>query len=144
MTLRALLDVNVLLALFDTRHMAHDRCKAWWSENERHGSATCPITQHGFLRIISQSSYFGSIGLTEAIRALRQWAASSQHEFWPDDLTILDPALIDHTRILGHKQITDVYLLALAVKHGGRFVTLDRRVTLAAVRGAGAEHLVVV
>ena len=144
MALRALLDVNVLLALCDAGHMAHDRCQVWWRDNETLGSATCPITQHGFLRIISQSSYVGSVPLAQALQALSLWTASVSHEFWPDDLTILDPTLFDHTRLLGHKQITDVYLLALAVKHGGRFVTLDRRVTLSAVRGAGAEHLVVV
>jgi predicted nucleic acid-binding protein len=51
---------------------------------------------------------------------------------------------IDHSRLLGQSQVTDVYLLALAVKNGGRVVTLDRRVTLGAVRGARSEHLVVV
>jgi uncharacterized protein len=144
MTVRALLDVNVLLSLFDAGHMAHERSRAWWRSNEIHGWASCPITQHGFLRLMSQPAYVGSVGLAEALRGLRSWTSSPTHEFWPDDLTILDPALFDHARVLGHKQITDIYLLALAVKRGGRFVTLDRKITLGAVRNAGAEHLVVV
>ena len=52
--------------------------------------------------------------------------------------------MFDHSRILGPNQITDVYLLALAVKNGGRLVTFDRGVPLKAVRNAQARHLVVV
>lgn len=66
------------------------------------------------------------------------------HEFWPDDISLRDAEQIDHSRLLGPRQITDIYLLALAVQHGGRFVTLDTSVSLAAVRGARAEQLVVV
>ena len=65
------------------------------------------------------------------------------HEFWSDSLSIADPAVFDHRRILGPDQITDVYLLGLAVKHGGRLVTFDRGIPIAAVRGAEARHLVV-
>ena len=75
---------------------------------------------------------------------LRGWTSQPEHEFWPDDLSILDSARIDHSRLLSHRHITDVYLLALAVKHGGRFVTLDRGVPVSAVKGATAAHCVVV
>ena len=67
----------------------------------------------------------------------------TDHEFWPDDTSITDQALLDHGRILGPGQITDVYLLALAVKHGGRLVTFDRGLPLKAVRGAERRHMVV-
>jgi predicted nucleic acid-binding protein len=66
------------------------------------------------------------------------------HKFWPDDLSLLDGAVIDHGRIFGPRQITDVYLLALAVRHGGRLVTMDRGIASHAVRGAGPEHLAVI
>jgi predicted nucleic acid-binding protein len=68
----------------------------------------------------------------------------ADHAFWPDDISLLDEQIIDRTRILGPKQLTDIYLLALAVKHGGRLVTFDRTIPLAAVRGAQAHHLVAI
>ena len=144
MTLRALLDVSVLLAIIDAEHDFHSNGRDWWQRNREHGWASCPLTQNGFLRVIFQSAYARPMPLLEAVRTLQASTAGPLHQFWPDDLTLLDTGAIDYSRLLGHKQITDVYLLALAVKHGGRFVTLDRRVTLGAVRGAGPEHLVAV
>ncbi len=141
--MRALLDVNVLLALFDDEHVSHDRCREWWHGHERHGWASCPLTQNGLLRIVSQPRYERPALLAVAIRTMTAWAVPPQHEFWPDDVSILDPGLIDHSRLLGPRQLTDVYLLALAVRHGGRLVTLDRGIPLAVVRGARAGHCVV-
>jgi len=142
--MRALLDVSVLLAVIDAEHQFHPKCRDWWSRNKAHGWASCPLTQNGFVRVISQSSYARPAPLLEAMRTLRASIAVALHEFWLDDLSILDSDLIDHSRLLSHRHITDVYLLALAVKHGGRFVTLDRGVPVSAVRGAGTEHCVVV
>jgi predicted nucleic acid-binding protein len=67
--------------------------------------------------------------------------ATPHHEFWPDDVSLLDPRVADATRIHGPRQITDLYLLALAVRHDARFVTFDGAVALAAVRGAKSRHL---
>lgn len=64
------------------------------------------------------------------------------HDFWADELSLLDPAIFDATRLHGSKQITDVYLLALAVQHQGRLVTFDGRIPLEAVQKAGAKNLV--
>ena len=66
-----------------------------------------------------------------------------KHEFWPDDLSLIDGSHIDRRHVLGPKQLTDIYLLALAVKNGGRLVTFDRSIALAAVRRATPDHLVV-
>lgn len=144
MAMRALLDVNVLLALFDTEHIFHRSARSWWLANRDHGWSSCPLTQNGYLRIVSQKSYTTPARLTDALKQLQSWAVPPEHEFWPDDVSILDAEMIDHTRLLGPRQITDIYLLAVAVKHGGRLVTLDTSVSLAAVKGARAEHLVVV
>ncbi len=65
------------------------------------------------------------------------------HEFWPDEVTLLDPDVVDRTRIHGPRQLTDIYLLALAVAHDGRLVTFDTGVPLAAVRDARADNLLV-
>ena len=80
--------------------------------------------------------------LAEAISALRTGLEQPDHEFWPDDISITDAIVFDHAYILGPNQITDVYLLGLAVKNGGRLVTFDRGLPLKAVRGAEARHLV--
>ena len=139
--MRALLDVNMLLALFDKGHTFHAKAQAWWLANQQHGWASCPLSQNGFLRISTQKSYPRPIRLPDAMGLLRAWAVPPQHEFWPDDLSLLDPQTIEPTRLLGSKQITDIYLLALAVRHGGRLVTLDRGISPATVHGASPEHL---
>ena len=142
--MRALFDVNMLLVLFDQAHELRPRALAWWLQNEQHGWASCPITQNGFVRIISQPTYVRPKGLLEAVALLADHAGGPGHEFWCKDVSFLDRGVIDHTLVLGHRQITDVYLLALAVAHGGRLVTFDRKVPLRAVKGATAEHCVVV
>lgn len=140
--MRALLDVNMLLVLFDRGHPLHFKARSWWSTNSDPGWASCPLSQNGFLRISSQKSYPRPIPLADSIRLLRGWAVPPRHEFWPDDVSLIDQSVIDHGRVLSAKQLTDIYLLALAVKHGGRLVTLDRGIPLAAVRGAEPAHLV--
>jgi toxin-antitoxin system PIN domain toxin len=139
---RALFDVNALLALFDEAHPFHRPARAWWHNGQASGWATCPLTQNGFVRIMSQPRYLQRRSPVEALTALRRGFDQPDHEFWPDDLSIADPALFDHSRILGPNQITDVYLLGLAVKNGGRLVTFDAGVPTAAVRGATKAHFV--
>ena len=92
---------------------------------------------------MSQPRYLQARSSPEAIGALCTGLDQSDHEFWPDDISITDEALFDHSPILGPNQITDVYLLGLAVKNGGRLVTFDRGLPLKAVRGAEARHLIV-
>ncbi len=143
--MRALLDVSMLLALSDVRHVHHQRAQSWRrSQMDESGWASCPITQNGFVRISAQRSYSNPKPLPEALRLLQNLVARSDHAFWPDDVSILDAGMIDYTRLLSPKMITDVYLLALAVKHGGRLVTLDSGISVKAVRGAEDGQLVVV
>jgi toxin-antitoxin system PIN domain toxin len=142
--MRALFDVNMLLALFDAEHLHHTRAFAWWTANRESGWASCPLTQNGFLRVISGSGYTRPRGLADAMALLRGQIAQPGHEFWRDEVSIADPNIFDHSRILGPNQITDAYLLALAVKNGGRFATLDRGVPVRAVNGAEARHLAVI
>lgn len=140
--MRALLDVNVLLALFDPKHVHHSRARQWWHGETRHGWASCPITENGFLRIATQKAYSNPVPLPDALVLLRRWAVPPLHEFWPDDVSLLDDRTIDTGRVLGPRQITDICLLALAVRRGGRLVTFDRGISIAAVHGAEARHLV--
>lgn len=141
--MRALLDINLLLALLDADHVDHLTARAWLSSEIRHGWSSCALTQNGFVRVIGQPRYPGSIPAGEAIERLQRATRTEYHDFWPSDVSLLDERIFDPTRIHGPRQVTDAYLLALAVSNGGRFVTFDRAVPLDAVRGADASHLVV-
>jgi toxin-antitoxin system PIN domain toxin len=142
--MRALLDINMLLALFDRGHLFHSRALGWWSRNKADGWANCPLTENGYLRVVPQASYPRPAKLADAAVQLRAWAVPPLHAFWPDDVSILDGALIDHSRLLSPKRISDVYLLAIVVNHGGRLVTLDTGISVEAVKGARREQLVVI
>jgi toxin-antitoxin system PIN domain toxin len=141
---RALFDVNMLVALSDPEHVHHGRAFAWWSEHREEGWASCPLTQNGFVRVISAPGYARPRSFADAMAQLGGQVALPSHVFWPDDVSLVDPAVFDHSRLLGPSQITDVYLLALAVKNGGRLATLDHGIALRAVRGAEPKHLVVI
>lgn len=141
--MRALLDVNMLLALLDADHVDHWRAHAFLDEEISQGWASCPITQNGFVRVITQPRYPSPVSSSLAIERLRRACATDHHSFWPCDLSLLDPSVVDASRLHGHRQITDAYLLALAVGHSGRFVTFDRSVPLDAVAGSTPGHLVV-
>lgn len=141
--MRTLLDINVLIALFDPGHTHHRLARRWWHENHAEGWASCPLTQNGFLRIVTQRAYPRSLAFPDALRALRSLVDLPSHQFWPNDISTLDTAVFDHARMLMPSQITDVYLLALAVRNRGRFATFDRGVPSTAVRGASAAQLAV-
>lgn len=140
---RALLDVNVLIAMFDAEHVSHAAAHRWSSHQVEHRWATCALTENAFVRIVSQPAYEHPISIARAFEVLRRNMAAVDHELWPCDVSVLDPAVIDSTRLHGHRQVADAYLLALAVRHDGRFVTFDRSVPLSAVHAAEERHLVV-
>jgi toxin-antitoxin system PIN domain toxin len=134
----------VLLALLDSDHIDHARAHRWLDREVAAGWASCPITENGFARIVSQPRYPSPISPTQAIELLAEATAHGNHEFWPCDVTVLDARTIDSSRLHGPRQLTDAYLLALAVSHRGRFATFDRSVSAAAVHGATDAHLAVI
>jgi toxin-antitoxin system PIN domain toxin len=140
-----LLDVNVLVALFDPEHVHHEAAHRWFGAARPEGWATCPLTENGFVRVVSNPAYPGRrTTVADALARLRRFAAVGDHAHWPDDVSILRPGDVDAARLAGHREITDAYLLALAVRHGGALVTFDRSVRTDAVPGFEARHLVVV
>lgn len=139
--MRALLDVNVLLALFDQDHADHRMAQAFANAELGDGWATCPLTQNGFVRIISQPRYPSPVSSADALARLAGATSDESHAFWPDDVSLTDPGVLDRSALLGPRQVTDAYLLALAVRHGGRLVTFDMSVPIRAVVGATAEHI---
>jgi toxin-antitoxin system PIN domain toxin len=130
-----LLDVNVLIALIDPGHVAHDDAHAWFASTGAAAWATCPITENGVIRIIGNPRYPNSPGspavVAEIVAKLRKLPG---HEFWPDDISLVGEADVDHTKILTSPQVTDTYLLALSKAHGGRLASFDRRLSTAAVK----------
>ena len=137
----ALLDVNVLVALFDPDHVHHDVAHDWFADNRSSGWATCPLTENGFLRTagsVARSEFVGVPALVEHLRAFR---TSGHHHFWPDDLSLVDDRIFHASFARGHQQLTDVYLLGLAIKRRGRLVTFDQRIPLEAVKGARRDML---
>jgi len=124
-----LLDVNFLVALFDPRHVNHDTAHHWFGSRFSSDWATCSITEAGCMRVLSNPAY-PTVSTTpiEVLRRLDQFCASGGHCFWPDDLslrTALEGELWD--RLLGHQQLTDFHLAALAARWDGRLVTFDGR-----------------
>jgi len=138
---RALLDINVLLALLDSDHVDHERASAWLDQEIGGGWASCAITENGFVRILSQPRYPSPVSPSEAIDLLSRACDSPHHAYWTCDVSVLDPQIVDRSRLHGPRQVTDAYLLALALAHDGRFVTFDRSLPRSAVLGATEDHL---
>jgi toxin-antitoxin system PIN domain toxin len=139
---RALLDVNVLIALLDADHLHHSRAAAWLAENIAAGWASCAITQNGCVRIMSQPGYPNALATARVAERLRDATATGHHLFVPGELSLLDPAHFDTEQLLGHRQVTDAWLLGLAAAHGMRLVTFDANILLRVVPGARSEHVV--
>ncbi len=139
---RLLLDVNVWVALFDDAHVASARANAL-IETPGIRIATCPLVENGVIRVLNLPSYGrrGALGIMAVRQQLLNACASLDHEFWPDDVSLRDDSAVDFTRVHGHNQITDLYLLALAVKHEGSLITFDQNIPLQAVHGATTAHL---
>ena len=140
---RYLLDVNVLIALLDPLHTQHEMAHRWF-EASAASWATSAITQNGFIRIVSHPRYPNALASpAEALPLLGDLCARPAHQFWGDDLSLLDAGLIDPTRLLTGGQLTDTWLLALAVRRGGQLATFDRRlVTDAVAGGRAALHVI--
>jgi uncharacterized protein len=138
---RALLDVNVLIALLDSDHASHDSAINWFAKHAREGWASCPITQNGCIRIMSNLGYPNPLPVRAVIEHLTDACRQDVHEFWPDEVSLLDSDVVDASRIHGPRPLTDIYLLALAVQHEGRLVTFDSGILLAAVRNATSQNL---
>jgi hypothetical protein len=138
---RTLLDINVVIALLDQGHVLHRTATEWLAREQEHGWATCPITQNGVVRIMAQPAYPNCQPAAVVASRLAEACRHPSHAFWPEPISLLQEGLIDWQRLLGPRQITDAYLLALAVCHGGRFATFDQRIPVEVVPGARAADL---
>ena len=143
--MRALLDVNVIIALFDPDHAFHQRAHVWWAANAKRGWASCPLTENGAVRIMSNPNYSDQARFTpgDLIGRLREFASQTNHEFWQDEISLRDENFFAADRIHSSRKLTDLYLLALATKHEGRLVTFDEGIPLSAACKAKPANLCV-
>ncbi|MCC5888414.1 MAG: VapC toxin family PIN domain ribonuclease, partial [Gammaproteobacteria bacterium] len=95
--MRALLDVNVLIALLDADHVHLAASHAWLEANIDAGWASCPLTQNGCIRIMSQPSYPGTLSAAAVAQRLAAATQTQWHSFWPDGLSLLDAGVLDWT-----------------------------------------------
>jgi len=145
MSRTALLDVNVLVALFDPDHVHHELAHDWFADHRAQGWATCPMTQNGLIRVLANPRYGSPESTLRAVRdAVTRLLSSKDHQFWEDDISLCDDTLFDVTAMVGHRQITDVYLLGLAKRRKGHLVTFDRSIPRRAVVGADASALTLI
>lgn len=137
-----LLDANVLIALGDPNHVQHGRVQQWFHSQPGRAWATCPLTENAFLRVMGAAAYPGHIGDPTLLRTLLdRMCAFPGHQFWADDLSLRDTILFPTLPVSKH--LTDVYLLALAVKRRAALATLDRRIDPKMVRGGTKAHFLI-
>lgn len=135
----ALLDVNVLVASAYQWHVFHDRAYAWWRRSGGEAWATCPLTEAGFVRIISNPSFHPEApSVRETLSLLAAIKERPGHCFWRMDMGLAETVKPFQQRLLGPSQVTDAYLLGLAIKNKGRLITLDRGI--AALAGPAYEQ----
>jgi uncharacterized protein len=121
-----LLDVNVLIALLWPPHEAHARAQRWFAKNADQGWATCAMTQGGVVRILSNPAFSRhAVSPRDAMQVLEASLQHRAHRFWTDDIGIAEAVTHVGGRLLGHQQVTDAYLLGLAIHKKGRLATLD-------------------
>jgi toxin-antitoxin system PIN domain toxin len=141
----ALLDVNVLIALFNEHHVHHEPAHDWFGDHRGNRWATCPLTENAFIRILGDPAPRQAlVPLSVLSGHLDRFCRDEHHEFWPDAVSMRDDTLFTMSRVRGHRQLTDVYLLGLAVKRGGRLVTFDQSIPVGAVKGATSASLEVI
>jgi toxin-antitoxin system PIN domain toxin len=139
-----LLDVNVLISLIDPVHVGHEPAHRWFEAEGNRAWATCPLTENGVVRIVGHPRYPNTPGSPAIVAAIvAQLRALPGHAFWHDNVSLVATDHVDPAKILTSAQVTDSYLLALAVSHGGRLATFDRRLSTTAVRGGKASlHII--
>jgi toxin-antitoxin system PIN domain toxin len=134
-----LLDINVLVALFDPAHVHHEAAHRWFAAVGSNSWATCPITENGFIRVLSNPGYpTVSADIDEITDRLRALISQSGHEFWSDEISMCDSSRFDASHLSGHKQITDLHLAGLAAHRRGKLATFDGSIPVSALVAAPA------
>jgi|SRR5581483_2310025 len=141
-----LLDVNVVIAAAWPTHQAHEKVQQWLARHAREGWATCPLTQSAFVRIVSNPAFSASsLTVAEARDLLRVNLEHPSHHFWKDDIPFLRSVEPFENKLVGHQQVSEAYLLGLAIHNRGKFVTLDRAIlSLLPEKNPNRDRIVVI
>jgi toxin-antitoxin system PIN domain toxin len=136
-----LLDTNVLVALFWPSHADHARAVKWFVKHRERGWASCPLTESGFVRVVSSPAFSrDAVTPREAAGLLTVNTAAADHLFWKDDLPFAGAVSFAGPRLIGHQQVTDAYLLGLALERGGMLATLDKGIAALTVPQSAERH----
>ncbi|HEY6348758.1 MAG TPA: TA system VapC family ribonuclease toxin [Candidatus Angelobacter sp.] len=140
-----LLDVSTLVALWWPTHESHDKVLHWFGRNAKAGWATCPFTESAAVRILSNPAFSpDALTVKETIAIVDANLNHPTHQFWPDDIRFMEAIAPFRERIVGHKQVTDAYLLGLAMHRKGKLVTIDRALPALLMGDKPADSYVVV
>jgi toxin-antitoxin system PIN domain toxin len=132
-----LLDANVLIALAWPEHDFHEKVGHWFARHSHAGWATCPFTQAAFVRVLSNPAFSENALTPEgALGVLESNLSLPDHRFWPDSISVPDAVKSMEGRLAGHQQVTEAYLLGLAIHHRGKLATMDRGIAAWGVAGA--------
>ena len=142
--MRSLLDINLIVALLDSAHVFHRSAQTWLEKEILNGWATCPITENGVIHIMSQNAYPNSLPPSKIAERLAEACQHPTHEFWPKTISLLTDGMIRRQNLLSPRQITDAYLLAIAVVNQGKFVGFDQHTNLRVISRATPTNLLVV
>jgi len=135
-----LLDINLLVALLWTNHEQYEAAQNWFRAQRTSEWATCPMTQAGFVRVSANPRIFPEAPPPgKAVEILKENLSHPRHRFWQDDISYAEAVapLGDHLK--GHQQVTDAYLLGLAIRKGGILATFDAGI--AALVGPKSGHM---
>jgi toxin-antitoxin system PIN domain toxin len=134
-----LLDLNILLALFWSAHEHHEAALRWFENRRKARWATCALTQLGFIRLITNPRFSrDALLIADASVLLAANTSLPSHELWIEDISVVDALERCPRALQGHQQVTDAYLLALAVRHDGVLATFDRGIAALAAGGREA------
>jgi toxin-antitoxin system PIN domain toxin len=134
--LKSLLDLNVLIALTDPEHKFHQKARNWLASSGRERLGICPLTEAGFLRVTTNPAFHpGPRTLEQAIAILQVLKGRDDYWYCPIAESWVTLTARFAARIHGHQQVTDAYLLGLAIKENGVLVTFDQGIK----RMAGTE-----
>jgi len=136
-------DVNVLIALFDPAHQHHLAAHRAFQDMNTEGWVTCPVVENGFMRVISNPAYLNAVSVAQASNLLRSAISNTQHVRLDQSVSLIDTSRFHTAQLVSHKQITDLYLLGMAVFHDLKLITFDQNMPMHAVMGFEDRHLLV-
>lgn len=133
---KTLLDLNVIIALTESEHDHFLRAQEWIGSSGEASLGLCPFTEAGFIRITTSPSYYpGPRSMDQALAVLQMLKEHDGYWFCEIDRSWVTLTAPFAARISGHQQVTEAYLLGLAIKEDGVLVTFNRGIKYM----AGAE-----